>query len=269
MLLALAAAVVHATWNLLLADARDTYSASAVAVVTGVVVFAPVAALTWHLHASALPYVAASSALEGIYLVLLATGYSLAAMSFVYPIARGSAPVLVLVISVALLGAAVSLMAAAGVVLVAVGIVMVRGLRTAGELRDLALALAVGLCIAGYTLVDSHGIKHAAPVSYLELVFAGMAAGYLAGAWRARGGTALRAAINPSSLLAGVGFFGSYALVVAALKLAPAASVAAVRETSVLMAAVYLALRGRERVTLERLAGSASVLAGIVLISLG
>jgi drug/metabolite transporter (DMT)-like permease len=269
LLLALAAAVVHATWNLLLADARDTYSASAVAVVTGVVIFAPVAALTWHLHASALPYVVASSTLEGIYLVLLATGYSLAAMSFVYPIARGSAPVLVLVISVAVLGAAVSLIAAGGVVLVAVGIVMVRGMRTAGELRDLALALAVGLCIAGYTLVDSHGIRHGAPVSYLELVFAGTAAGYLAGAWRARGARALRAAINPSSLLAGIGYFGSYALVVAALKLAPAASVAAVRETSVLMAAVYLAVRGREQVTFERLAGSASVLAGIVLISLG
>ena len=261
--------MVHATWNLLLADARDTYSATAVAVITGVLVFAPVAALTWDLHASALPYIFASSALEGIYLVLLATGYSLAAMSFVYPIARGSAPVLVLVISVVVLGAAVSLVAAIGVLLVAVGIVLVRGLRTAGELRDLALALAVGLCIAGYTLVDSHGIRHASPVSYLELVFAGTAAGYVAAALRTRGASALRAAISPSSVLAGVGFFGSYALVVAALKLAPAASVAAVRETSVLMAAVYLAVRGRERVTLERLTGSASVLAGIVLIALG
>jgi uncharacterized membrane protein len=264
-LLALAAAVVHATWNLLLADARDTYSATAVAVVAGVVLFAPVAALTWHLHGSALPYIAASSALEGVYLVLLATGYSVAAMSFVYPIARGSAPVLVLVISVVGLGVTVSLVAAIGVLLIAV----VRGLRTAGELRDLMLALTVGVCIAGYTLVDSHGIRHAAPVSYLELVFAATATGYAAGAWRARGAAALRAAVNASSVLAGIGYFGSYALVVAALKLAPAASVAAVRETSVLMAAVYLAIRGRERVTLERLAGSASVLAGIVLISLG
>jgi drug/metabolite transporter (DMT)-like permease len=268
-LLALAAAVVHATWNLLLADARDTYSATAVAVVAGVVLFAPVAALTWHLHGSALPYIAASSALEGVYLVLLATGYSVAAMSFVYPIARGSAPVLVLVISVVGLGVTVSLVAAIGVLLIAVGIVLVRGLRTAGELRDLMLALTVGVCIAGYTLVDSHGIRHAAPVSYLELVFAATATGYAAGAWRARGAAALRAAVNASSVLAGIGYFGSYALVVAALKLAPAASVAAVRETSVLMAAVYLAIRGRERVTLERLAGSASVLAGIVLISLG
>ncbi len=268
-MLALAAAVVHATWNLLLADARDTYSATAVAVVTGVVLFAPVAALTWHLHAQAVPYIVASSTLEGVYLVLLATGYSLAAMSFVYPIARGSAPVLVLVISVVVLGAAVSLIAAIGVLLVALGIVLVRGLRTAGELRDLLLALAVGLCIAGYTLIDSRGIRYGSPVSYLELVFAGTATGYLAGAWRARGWAALRAAVTPSSLVAGIGYFGSYALVVAALKLAPAASVAAVRETSVLMAAVYLAVRGRERVTVERLAGSASVLAGIVLISLG
>ena len=169
--LALAAAVVHASWNLLLSGTDDTHSATAVAVVTGLVVFAPVAALTWRLETSALPYIAASSALEALYLLLLATGYSRAAMSFVYPIARGSAPVLVLVASVLVLGTSVSVLAAVGVVLVAIGIVLVRGVRTSGRLRELALALGVGTCIAGYTLVDKHGIEHGAPIAYLEIVF--------------------------------------------------------------------------------------------------
>jgi drug/metabolite transporter (DMT)-like permease len=267
LLLALAAAVVHATWNLLLSGEEDTHSATAVAVAFGVVVFAPVAAITWRLETAALPYVAASSALEALYLVLPA--YSVAAMSFFYPIARGSAPVLVLAAGAFVLGARVSLPAAVGVVLTATGIVLVRGLGTAGRPRDLALALSVGVCIAGYTLVDKQGIVHGAPISYLELVFGVTAVLYVAGALRARGWPALRAAVSPRSLLAGIGFFGAYALTLAALRLAPAASVAAVRETSVVMATAALALGGRERVTAERLAGAVAVVAGIALISAG
>ncbi len=269
LLFALAAAVVHAGWNLLLSGAEDTPSATAVAVAFGVLAFAPVAVLTWRLQAAALPYVAGSSALEALYLALLATAYTVAAMSFVYPIARGSAPVLVLAVGAFVLGARVSLPAAIGVVLTATGIVLVRGLSAAGRPRDLALALSVGVCIAGYTLVDKRGIVHAAPISYLEVVFGLTAVAYVAGAVRVRGWPALRAAISGSSLLAGVGFFGAYALTLAALRLAPAASVAAVRETSVVIATAALAISGRERVTPERLTGAVAVVAGIALISVG
>src|SRR5581483_9233325 len=157
LLLALAAAVVHAAWNLLLSGTEDTHSASAVALVVGTLVFLPVAVIGWRFQSSAVPYVAASSALELVYLVLLATAYSVAAMGFVYPIARGSAPVLVLAAGAVVTGTRVSGPAALGVLLVAAGIVLVRGLRRAGRPRDLALALSVGICIAGYTLVDKHG----------------------------------------------------------------------------------------------------------------
>lgn len=269
LLLALAAAVVHACWNVLLSGSDDTYSASAVAIVVGVVVFAPVAALTWRIEPSALPYIAASSALELLYLALLAAGYARAAMSFVYPIARGSAPVIVLVVSVLVLGVSVSVLAGAGVLLIGLGVLLVRGLRSAGSLREMSLALAVGACIASYTLVDKRGITHADPLSYLEVVFTLTALGYVALALRLRGIRALRAAMRPSSALAGVGFFAAYALALAALRLAPAASVAAVRESSVVLGTAWLALSGRERVTLERLAGAGVVVAGIALISLG
>ena len=269
LLLALAAAAVHAAWNLLLSAEDDTHSASAVALVFGTLVFAPVALLTWRLDSAAVPYVAASSALEVLYLALLATGYSVAAMSFIYPIARGSAPVLVLIAGVVALGATVSLPAALGVVAVALGIVLVRGLSASGRTRDLALALSIGACIAGYTLVDKHGVTHAGPLSYLELVFGLTAVAYVSGVWRARRGAALRAAVNRRTLLAGVGFFGAYALTLAALRLAPAASVSAVRESSVVMATAFLAFSGRERVGPERLAGAAAVVVGIALISLG
>ena len=172
LLLALAAAVVHATWNLLISGADDTHSASAVALVVGTVVFAPVALIAWRFEPAAWPYVAGSSSLEVLYMVLLATAYSVTAMSFVYPIARGSAPVLVLAAGVVVTGATVSWPAAVGVLLVALGIVLVRGIRGAGHPRELALALSVGACIAGYTLIDKHGIVHANAIAYAEVVFA-------------------------------------------------------------------------------------------------
>ncbi len=269
LLLALAAAVVHATWNLLLSDEADTHSASAVALVVGTVVFAPLSLIGWRLDSSVLPYVASSSALELLYLALLATGYSVAAMSFIYPIARGSAPVLVLIGGVVVLGVSASLPAGIGVVVVAVGIVLVRGLRVSGRPRDLALALSIGLCIASYTLVDKHGLAHASPLAYLEVVFGITATAYVSGVWRVRGTAALRAAVSRSTFLAGIGFFGAYALTLAALKLAPAASVSAVRESSVVMATAFLAITGREKIGAERLAGAIAVVVGIALISLG
>jgi drug/metabolite transporter (DMT)-like permease len=269
LLLALAAAVVHAAWNLLLSGEEDTHSASAVALVVGALVFAPVAVVRWRLSSAALPYMAGSSALELLYMVLLATAYSVAAMGFVYPIARGSAPVLVLVAGAVVAGATVSLLAAIGVVIVATGIVLVRGVRSAGRPRDLALAFAVGGCIAGYTLVDKHGIVHGNPLAYLEVVFGMTATLYLLGVWRVRGSAALRAAIRWPTVLAGVGFFGSYALTLAALRIAPAASVAAVRESSVVIAAAILAVSGREEIGIGRLAGAVAVVTGIALISLG
>jgi EamA-like transporter family len=269
LLLALAAAAVHAAWNLLLSGEDDTHSASAVALVFGTLVFAPVALLTWRMGSGAWPYIFGSSALELLYFALLATGYSVAAMSVIYPIARGSAPVLVLIAGVVAVGATVSALAAVGVVVVAFGISLVRGVRAGGRLTDLVLALSVGACIAAYTLVDKRGITHAAPITYLELVFGVTAVGYGVGVWRVRGGAALRTAVRPRTLLAGVGFFAAYALTLAALRLAPAASVAAVRESSVVMATAFLAFSGREQVGRSRLVGAVAVVVGIALISLG
>lgn len=269
LLLSLAAALVHAGWNLLLSEADDTHAATAVAVVVGVVAFAPVAALTWRLHVDALPYIAASSALETVYLVFLATAYTVAAMSFVYPVARGTAPVLVLAAGALALGGRVSGAAAVGVVIVAGGIVLVRGVRASSRPRDLVLALAVGACIAGYTLVDKRGIEHGSPISYLEVVFAIAGAAYVLVVVRLRGRAAIRAEVRPGTVVAGLGFFGAYALTLAALRLAPAASVAAVRESGVVIATALLALSGRERVSAERALGAIAVVGGIALISLG
>jgi len=262
--LVLGSAAVHALWNALLADAEDTHATTAVMLVAGVVLFAPVAALTWDVDAEAIPYVLASGTLELIYFGLLATAYSRADLTFVYPVARGSAPVIVLVLSVAALGAAVSGLQAAGVLAVAAGVLLVRGLGR-GRGADLALALAVGACIAAYTLVDDHGLRHAAPIGYLALVIVVAAVPYTA----VVGPAAMRRAVSGRAVLAGAGMFGAYTLALAALELAEAAPVAALRETSVVMAAVGAAVWGRARVPVARVIGACVVVVGAAAIALG
>ena len=269
LILALSGAFVHAAWNLALAGEPDVHAATAVAVLAGVVLLAPVAFADWRFEAAAWPYVAASAALELLYLALLATAYARAAAGFVYPAARGAAPVFVLLIGVLALGQDVSALAAAGVATVAAGIVLVRGPSGPRGAVDLALALAIGGCIAGYTLVDQEGVGHASSQAYLLMVFAFAGAGYVAGAWQARGGEAIRRAVSVRTVLAGAGFFIAYGLTLAALKEAPAAAVAAVRETSVVIAVAWLAVSGRERVTGRRAAGAVTVACGVALISAG
>jgi drug/metabolite transporter (DMT)-like permease len=264
----LGSAALHACWNWLIADARDSHAIAAVAMIVGAIVFAPVAIATWDVDGAAYPYIAASAALELAYFALLASAYERADLTFVYPVARGAAPVLVLVLSVAALGAALSVGEAAGVLAVTAGVLLVRGVGRGAARGGLAIALAVAACIAGYTLVDDEGIRHAAALGYFEAVFAIGAPVYAIGVAVARGPGALRAAATPRAAVVGIAMFGAYAIALAALEIAEAAPVAALRETSVVMATAAAALAARERVPPRRLAGAVIVVAGIAAIAL-
>lgn len=264
--LALGAAVLHATWNALLRGSEDVEARTAVVLGLSVVLFAPVAAATWSVSWPAAPYVAASAALEGVYFALLVAAYRRRELSVVYPVARGSAPVLVLLGSAVVLGRGVSGGEAAGVCLVAAGVVLVRGIGRGAE--GVAVGLAIGCAIAAYTLVDKDGIRHAGALPYLELVMAPVALVALPVVAARRGTAALRRELSLPTLVAAAGSFGAYALVLAALRLAPAPAVAAVRETSVVIAAALAALFLRERVGPGRLAGAAAVAGGVALLAL-
>ena len=266
--LALGAAVVHAVWNLLLARAEDTEAATAVALTAGVGLFAVPALATWRVDAEAWPYIAASAAFELGYVATLAGALRRGDLSVVYPLARGSAPVLVLLVSAGALGAATSAWQVAGIALVAAGVLLVRGVRRPGDPLVVALALSCGACIAGYTVVDSHGVDHAAALPYLWTVMALTALVYAPAIARARGTVALRRALRAETWVAAVLFFGAYLLVLAALRLAEPGPVAAVRETSVVIAAALGALVLRERVTGARGAGALVVVAGAAIIAL-
>ena len=266
---ALGAAFLHAFWNLLIARARDVQAATAVALVSSVVVFAPVTALVWRAEAAVWPFLAVTSALQLLYFTLLAAAYARAELSVVYPIARGTAPVLVLVVGVVALGVGASAAQAAGVCLVGLGVVLVRGPAARGNLVGTAFGLAIAASIAAYTLVDKRGIEHAGPIPYLELGMLPASLAYAAIVLVRRGTAPLRAELRVSSVVAGVVSFGAYVLVLAALARASAASVAAVRETSILFAIVLAAPLLHERVGRGRLAGAAVVVAGVALVTLG
>jgi drug/metabolite transporter (DMT)-like permease len=176
------------------------------------------------------------------------------------------APVLVLV-GASLAGATLGALQAIGVVVVGAGVLLVRGARGDADRRGVLLALAIALTIAGYTLADNEGIEHASAIAYLELVLAPVAIIAIV-AYGATGRIAsVRAEIGPASVAAAVASFGAYALVLAALERAPAASVAAVRETSVLFAVMLGAVVLNERVTRVRVLGAALIVVGVAFVA--
>jgi drug/metabolite transporter (DMT)-like permease len=236
----------------------------------GVLFLAPAALLAGaDVSADALPLIAASAVLELAYFVLLARAYDGGEVSVVYPVARGSAPVVVLVFGAVVLGDTVSAGAAAGVLIVAAGILVVGlgalctdvGTGVDPPSRDMLFGLAIGLLIAGYTLVDAEGVERADPVAYLALVTAPSAALYPF-VTRTRPDLSLRAAATAAAT------FGAFLMVLAAFRLAPAAPVAAVRESSVVIAALLAAVVLREELTPRKLAGAAAVAAGVAAIAL-
>ncbi|MBA2254664.1 MAG: EamA family transporter [Chloroflexi bacterium] len=265
MALALGAALLHASWNLALARSRDPQLVTAIGMLAGSLLLLPVALLDWRVGLEAWPFIALSAVLELVYFIALAAAYQRADLSLVYPVSRGVAPVLVLVVSALLLGVATSAGQVAGVVLVAAGVLLVRGVARVGhaEARHLGLALAIGGLIASYTLVDKEGLRFASPIAYLVLIILPAALGYLLVLWRIRGGPAIRAAFGPVPAVGGVAIVGAYGLVLMALSLAPAAAVSATRESSVVIATLLAGPLLGERVGARRILGAVVVVAGI------
>ena len=259
--LALAAAMLHALWNLLLARERDTQAATAVALVVLVVVLVLPAALRWRADGAAVPYVLGSAALELTYVALLAAAYRRFELSLVYPVARGLAPVLALLLVVIAGGARPSAIGVGGLLAVAAGVLLVRGPR--GSLAGLAAGAVIAAAIAGYTVVDRYGIQHANAAPYLLLVMLGPALVYSASVGTRR----FAAALAPATVGIGAASAAAYLLVLVALRLASAPAVAAVRESSVVIATGLAAVVLRERVGPGRLVGAALVAGGVALLA--
>jgi len=158
-------------------------------------------------------------------------------------------------------GALPSALGVAGVIAVGIGVLLVRGAR--GSARGLAFGVTIAAAIAGYTVVDRYGIRHAAAGPYLLLVMVAPALVYTLLVGRGR----VRAALDPATVVIGAASASAYLLVLLALRLASAPAVAAVRETSVVIATGAAAVFLGERVSSTRLAGAAVVVLGVALLA--
>ncbi len=266
--LALGAAAVHAFWNVLLARAKDAQAAAAVAVPLAIVLYAPVAVMRWRIDWTHVgPYLAASSSFQLVYFILLVAAYQRFELGVVYPLARGLAPVIVLVVGRLVASAPPSTLQIAAVIVISAGVLLVRGFKRLGHVRDVGLAVAIAACIASYTLIDKVGLTYADSIVYQELVLLPVAVVYGLTVVRLKGTAPLRTELTLSTFIISIAMFGAYALALAALRLAPAAAVAAVRESSVVIVTILAAVVLRERVTWIQIVGSACVVAGIALLA--
>jgi drug/metabolite transporter (DMT)-like permease len=269
--LVLVSAFLHASWNLLIARSRDSDVATAVAVPVGALLFLPLAIPSWRIEPEAWPYLIVSMILELLYLALLAAAYGRADLSLVYPLARGLAPVIVLVFAILALHLYSTAGEVAGVVAVGAGVLLVRGLGRgsagSGDRVGTLLALAVAATIATYTLVDRQGLRFASPTAYVVLALGVPGVVYLALVARRRGVALVRAQLRPLTAFTGLAMFAGYGAVLAALTIAPPASVSAGRESSVVIATIMAALVLKEKVGPRRLAGSVLVVVGVALLA--
>ncbi len=270
-LLALVAAAMHGTWNVLVKVSADPVSTLYRSTLTGAAIMTVPAVIAYavlrpHVELSTLGFAAASSVLEVAYMWLLSTAYARGELSVVYPIARGSAPLIAVAIGLGVLGERLSGGQLLGVALLLAGILAVTVPQSSG--RATVPALLTGLCIACYTAIDREGVQTTAPWLYGWFLLVGMAVGMFvslklsgrkpAGApisWRFGG-------------LIGLIMWTAYLLVLVALSLAPLAIVAPVRELAIVAVAVWGVWRLRERqAAVPKLLGAAATLVGVVLLA--
>jgi drug/metabolite transporter (DMT)-like permease len=272
----LVAAVLHATWNALARGMRDRLAAFtlmglAAAACSGLAL--PLVAVP---AAAAWPALAASALLHTAYNLLLLTSYRLGEFNQVYPLARGTGPLLVAAVAATALHERLAAVQLAGVVTVSAGIILLAvrpGARRGGPSTRAAVlaALGTGVMIAAYTVVDGVGVRRSGTAAgYTAWLFAleGPLVPLVALAVRGGGlGRALRGhwAVG---LLCGLLSMVAYGLVIWAQTRGALAAVAALRESSVVIAAGIGALVFHERFGRRRIVASVAIAAGVVLLNL-
>jgi drug/metabolite transporter (DMT)-like permease len=275
--MALAAAVFHGTWNVLVKVSGDPLSTFRRVTVTSALVATVALIPAWFvlgrpgLDPRAAGWCLLSSILETAYLWLLSTAYRRGELSAVYPIARGSAPLLSVLVGLILLDERLTSFQLAGVVLLLVGILAVTGSQATG--RATLPALLTGVAIAAYTSVDRVGVRLTTPWLYGWLLFTLMAIELPVSLWVASrlGRLRVAAADAPNwtqATIIGAFMWAGYFLVLWALSLAPLAIVAPVRETAVVAVAVWGVWRLRERTRAGvKLSGAVATLIGVALLA--
>lgn len=273
MLVVLLSALLHASWNALVRASGDKFR-STLLVVSGAGAMSLLLLPALPLPAApSWPYLIASGLIHVVYFALVALSYHNAGLSFAYPVMRGASPVMAALAAIVLLGEAPSAAGWVGIALICGGVLVLAGAAWR-SVRPAAVGFALGnaCVIAAYTLLDGQGARlsgHA--LSYTAWVFliTALLMPGLALAWRGRVVLQPGPGAWRTALFGGVGTLAAYSLVLWAMTRAPIASVAALRETSIVFAALLGVLFLKERLSRLRLASILMVCAGAVAIKLG
>ena len=280
----LAAAVTHAVWNAIAHGIKDQTLAFALIGVGGIVVGIPLVIVAAMPRADCWPYLLASVAIHVFYNLLLMQCYRLGEFGQVYPLARGTSPLVVTILAAVFIHEHLALPQIAGILVVSGGLATLvlagrrarpggsGGVVPPGEQSRGAFAAAVGtgLTIAAYTTVDGVGVRlSGSPVGYIGWLMVLESLGVPMFALARRRDVLLKQ--SPPILLAGLGAGAlsvlAYGLVLWAQTRGALAPIAALRETSVIFGAIIATLVFREPFGRTRIAAAVLVAAGIVLLN--
>lgn len=271
LMIVLSAAVMHASWNAVVKGAQDR--ALTLAAVASMHALGGAAILIY----AGLPtniswlMLLASTALHYIYYVLLFRAYQLGDLSQVYPIARGMAPALVACGSYLLLDEVLSQRGVFGIVLISVGIGLIALQRGAvnADKRAVGVAALLGLTIAAYSVADGAGVRWSENrpgyMGWLFFLEAPVVLSVLLPRIARRRHIDLK--VFGIGAIGGVLALAAYAMVLYATTIAPVGAVSAVRESSVIIAALIGVIFFKERPWGMRLAAAIVVAAGVVLLA--
>ena len=279
MLAVLAAALLHAGWNALVKSAGEPRLDLALVNCVGALLALPILFWTGLPRPESWPFIAVSSVLHLGYYIALSGAYANGELGLTYPIMRGLAPLLVALGSASVVGEVPSAATWLGVLGVAIGVALV-GLAHPGQAlhhrKALLFAFANAVIIACYTLVDGLGVRAAQDaLRYVLVLVVVDGLTYPPLVWWHLGSTERRAAISyagrrwPVAGLGALASVTSYGIALWAVTHAPVASVAALRETSVLFAALMGAWLLGERFGWQRTAGTVVIVAGVIALRLG
>ena len=270
----MAAAVMHAGWNVLVKLRLDRFlSLFLIQTLMGVIGAAMLAIFPWPAAAS-LPYALSSGVLHLGYNLFLARSYRTGDLSQVYPIARGAAPLLTLIVTWLVAEERIGVLGILGIGVLVAGIWLVSLVGRKGVKLDsltLFFALGTSVFIAAYTVVDGLGGRMSgSPSGYAALVFVLDAIFLLAFGLGTRG-TRVISQVAPhwkNGLAGAILSVGAYWIAIWAMSHAHIAAVAALRETSILFVMLMSMKVLKETVTLPRIGGALFIVAGAVLLRL-
>jgi len=268
----LAAAVTHAVWNAIAHGIKDQTLAFALIGVGGIVAAIPLIIVAAGPRSACWPYLLASVAIHVFYVLLLMQCYRLGEFSQVYPLARGVSPLVVTVLAAVFVGEHLALPQIAGVVVVSAGLAaLVFGGRRPGRAAFLA-AVGTGLTIAAYTTVDGVGVRLShSPGGYVAwlVLLESLCVPMFALVRRRDVLLKQPPRVLLSGLAAGALSLLAYGLVLWAQTRGELAPIAALRETSVIFAAIIGTLVFREPFGRTRIAATIIVVGGILLLNVG